>query len=96
MEYDFDKPRKVESVEVYWWDDAKHGHCRVQESWSLQYKAADGSWKSVPGNPAFGTSPDTFNRTSFEPVQTTALRIQAQLKPDYSAGILQWKVKAAN
>lgn len=95
VQYDFDKPRKVDGVEVYWWDDAKHnGHCRVPQSWTLQYKSADGSWKPVPGNPTFGTSADTFNRVSFEPVEATALRIEAQLKPEFSAGILQWKVNA--
>jgi DUF1680 family protein len=96
VQYDFDKPRKIDGAEVYWWDDAKaNGQCRVPQSWSLRYKAADGSWKPLPGNPTFDTSLDTFNKVSFEPVETTALRIEAQLQPEFSAGILLWKVHEA-
>jgi hypothetical protein len=31
---------------------------------------------------------------SFEPVERTAARIEAQLKPNLSAGILQWQLDA--
>lgn len=97
VEYTFDKPREVSGVDVYWWDDAKHnGQCRAPESWTLQYKAGDGTWKPVPGKPTFGpdfgTALDAYNAVSFDPIETTALRIEAKLKPDFSAGILQWKV----
>jgi hypothetical protein len=40
----------------------------------------------------FGTKLDAFNTVTFEPVETTALRIEAQLKPKLSAGILLWRV----
>lgn len=93
-QYEFAAPTKVSSVEVYWWEDVPaNGHCRAPRSWRLLYRAADGSWKPVEGNPEFGTKLDAFNVAALVPVETTALRIEAQLQPDASAGILQWRVR---
>jgi hypothetical protein len=39
---------------------------------------------------------DRYNRAAFTPVETTALRIEVQLKENLSAGILEWKVETAN
>jgi hypothetical protein len=36
---------------------------------------------------------DKWNTLSFRPVDTAALRIEAQLQPGFSAGLLRWKVK---
>jgi len=38
---------------------------------------------------------DKYNRATFKPVETTARRIEVQLKPNLSAGILEWKVETA-
>jgi len=46
----------------------------------------------VKGASAFGTALDQYNRVSFDSVETTGLRIEAQLQPNFSAGILEWKV----
>ena len=94
IQYNFDTPRTVSGVEVYWWDDQKNrGGCRVPQSWRLLYQADDGSWKSVPGNPDYGVKTDTFNTTTFHPVTTRAIRMEAQLQPNFSAGVLQWRVQ---
>jgi hypothetical protein len=34
-----------------------------------------------------------FNHATFDTVQTTALRLEVQLRPDFSGGILEWQVK---
>ena len=36
---------------------------------------------------------DKFNQATFDPVETTALRLEVQLLPDVSGGILEWQVK---
>jgi hypothetical protein len=92
-QYDFDKPGKVSAVEVYWFDDTRvPGGCRVPQSWQLLYK--DGAqWKPVSHPSAYGTGADRFNRVQFEPVTTAGLRIEVQLQPNWSGGILQWKVE---
>jgi hypothetical protein len=96
-QYDFDQPRRVNRVEVYWWDDARKGRdCAAPASWRLLYRKADGTWESVKAKDEFGTTLDQFNTVTFEPVETTALRIDAQLQPKLSAGILLWRVSPSN
>jgi hypothetical protein len=34
-----------------------------------------------------------YNAVEFEPVKTTGLRLEAKLQPNYSGGILEWKVE---
>jgi hypothetical protein len=36
---------------------------------------------------------DQWNPLTFRPVEATALRIEAQLQPGFSGGILGWTVK---
>jgi hypothetical protein len=96
-QYEFDQPQRVGGVEVYWWDDSRQGRgCGAPERWQLLYRKADGSWVPVtPRGGEFGTKLDAFNVVAFEPVETTALRIEAKLQPELSAGILQWRVTPA-
>jgi uncharacterized protein len=35
---------------------------------------------------------DKYNTVSFEPVTTSALLVEVDLQPNFSAGILEWKV----
>jgi DUF1680 family protein len=94
-QYDFDRPRMVGSVGVYWWDDARLGrHCAAPTSWRLLFRKPDGSWEPVRTRGEFGTKLDTFNTVDFDPVETSALRIEAKLRPNLSAGILQWRVSS--
>jgi DUF1680 family protein len=92
VQYDFQKPARVFRVEVYWFDDTGQGNCRVPQSWKLLGRI-DGQWKEVPQPSAYGTEPDKFNVTTFTPVEATGLRIEAQLRPGYSSGILEWRVE---
>jgi hypothetical protein len=92
VQYDFGKPRKVSNVEVYWFDDTGVGNCRVPESCKVLYQA-DGEWKPVESASACGTKPDMYNALAFKPVKTTALRLQVQLQPNFSGGVLEWRVR---
>lgn len=91
VEQNFSKPRKVSAVEVYWFDDTGAGSCRVPQSWRLLWRR-DGNWVPVEGASSYGTKPNTYNRAEFTPVEASGLRIEAQLQPDVSAGILEWKI----
>jgi DUF1680 family protein len=92
-QYDFDEPRVVESVSVYWWDDLRLGrHCAPPAHWRLLFRKPDGAWEPVRARGEFGTKLDVPNTVTFDPVKTTALRIEAKLRPNLSAGILQWQV----
>lgn len=95
-QYEFDQPLTVGSVGVYWWDDARLGrHCAAPTSWRLLFRTPDGSWKPVRPRGEFGAKLDVFNTVGFDPVETSALRIEAKLRPTLSAGILEWRVSSA-
>lgn len=92
VEYEFPK-QTVSAVAVYWFDDEpQKRHCRVPEAWQLFYREGS-QWKPVEANGPFATAKDRYNRVPFMPVQTTGLRIEAQLKRSWSSGILEWKVE---
>jgi hypothetical protein len=91
VQYEFGKPQKVSAVQVYWFDDTGAGKCRVPQSWRVLYQEG-GQWKSVEASSPFGTAPDRYNLVKFKTVETTGLRLEVQLKPEFSAGILEWKV----
>lgn len=92
MEMTFEKPSRVSSVEVYWFDDAPGGGVRVPASWRLLYKDGD-AWKPVASAGAYGVAKDGWNAVAFQPVTTTALRIDVVMQPGVSAGVQEWRVK---
>jgi len=91
VEHIFSKPRKVSAVEVYWFDDTGSGNCRVPQTWKLLWRRAR-KWVPVEGASSYGTKADAYNRVEFTPVEALGLRIEAQLQPGVSAGILEWKI----
>ncbi len=92
VQYDFNTSTRVSAVEVYWFDDTGQGECRVPKSWRLLYQ--DGNkWKPVIKLGTYGVEKDKFNRVEFRSVKTPALRLEVQLQPDFSAGILEWRVQ---
>jgi len=63
----------------------------VPESWELLYKDGE-DFKPVINLNEYGTELDKYNLVQFEPVTTTALRLNAKLQPDCSGGILELKI----
>ena len=92
VEYQFDKPRQVAGVAVYWFDDTGHGNCRVPKMCRVLYRDARGRWVPVAGDTEVGVAKNRFNKLSFPAVTTAALRLEVQLQPDWSGGILEWQV----
>jgi hypothetical protein len=98
VQYDFDAPRNVAQVEVYWFDDSQQrGHCRPPASWKLLYRDADqDGWLEVQHASDYGVEPDQYNRVTFDPIVTNGLRIEVQLQDKLCSGILEWKVGLAD
>jgi hypothetical protein len=97
VQYTFERPRRLTAAAVYWWDEQRIGrHCRVPATWRLVYRDANGGWMPVRGASAYGTKVDQFNRVNFEPIETTAIRIEAQLQPQWSGGVLEWRLEEAS
>jgi hypothetical protein len=92
LQYDFAQPQTVSQVAVYWFDDTGRGQCRVPQSWRVLYR--DGEiWTAVNQRNDYTTARDAFNSIHFEPVKTTGLRLDVQMKADFSSGVLEWQVE---
>jgi len=87
---EFERPRKISKVEVYWFDDTGAGQCRVPKGWKVSYKLGE-TWMPVVGASVGGVAPNRYNLINFEPVNATALRLEVELQPGFSGGILEWK-----
>jgi DUF1680 family protein len=84
IEYQFTAPTRISATEAYWVDDRRF--CRLPESWRIIYKNGD-RWEPVVAHGAYGVSRNTFNRVEFDPVTTTAVRIEVEPKTvHYKAG----------
>lgn len=92
VQYDFDASYTVSESAVYWFDDAPFGGCRIPASWTLYYKKGD-NWVPVKNVTPYTITKDSYDRVKFEPVTTTALRIEVRLPAEHSAGIHEWKIK---
>ena len=92
VEYEFEQSTTVSEVQVYWFDDTGQGECRVPQSWKLFYKSGS-RWVPVSHLNNFGLDKDSYNVVTFEPITTSALRLEIQFQKDFSAGIIEWKVK---
>jgi len=92
VQYDFMQPEEVSIVEVYWFDDAGIGECRVPQSWKILYRLG-GEWKPVYTEDLYGVDRDKYNKVLFETVKTTALRLEIQSQPDFAGGIHELVVK---
>jgi len=93
IQYDFAKPEKVSSVEVFWFDDEDiNAGCRVPKSWKLMYKKGN-SWVEVKAKGAYETKKDQYNVLEFEPVTTAGLKIEIRQPDEFSTGVQEWIVR---
>jgi len=93
VQYTFDKPHSVSRSEVFWYDDsAKGGGCAVPASWRILY--LDGNeWKPVENAGPYGVAKGAYNQVAFQPVTTSAVRLEVKLQDQISTGINKWHVE---
>ncbi|HSC27031.1 MAG TPA: beta-L-arabinofuranosidase domain-containing protein [Vicinamibacterales bacterium] len=75
VEYEFREPTTIGASEVYFADDRRF--CRLPASWRVLYRERD-AWKPVSPRGAYGVEKDRFNRVTFAPLTTTAVRIEIE------------------
>ena len=92
VQYDFGTMHTVSQSTVYWYDDGPWGGCRIPVAYKVYYQK-DGQWVPVNNTTPYTISKDQYNVLTFEPIQTTALKLEVQLPTDNSAGIHEWGVK---
>ncbi len=91
LEYRFRTPASVARVEVYWYADTPANRCETPARWRLSY--LDGAvWRPVAAQGAYEIAKDKLNVVTFQAVTTAALRIDLELRPALSAGVLRWRV----
>jgi DUF1680 family protein len=92
IEYTFPQSEEVRNLQVYWMElEHYDGGIALPASWRLQY--LDGkTWKNVDTKSAYEIRKDAYSSVDFSPVKTTALRLYADLKEGYSAGIVESKI----
>ena len=91
--YEFPQARKVSSAEVYWFDDAPWGGCRVPRAWSLYYKDNAGQWQPVANPGEYTVRKGDANMVTFDSVTTTAMKLEVVLPEKNSAGVFEWTVR---
>jgi DUF1680 family protein len=92
VQYDFDTTHTVSSSQVYWYDDGPFGGCRIPLSWRILYKK-DNEWVPVKNTTPYEVAKDKYNAVQFEPVSTSALKLEIQLPVENASGIHEWIVK---
>ncbi|NQU85139.1 MAG: hypothetical protein HQ541_05200 [Mariniphaga sp.] len=91
MVYNFEKPETISSTGVYWFADVPNGGCDVPASWKVYYKSGN-SWIEVKTENEYGSEKNKLNDIEFQPVTTSAIKLEVQLSKDDSAGIHEWIV----
>ena len=93
LQYDFAQASKVQSATVYWFDDGPWGGCRVPKSWRMLYRDANGEWQPVANPDKYPTDKGAACTVNFDPVETTAVRLEIVQPDDNSTGVFEWIIK---
>ena len=92
VQYDFPEPKKVWSAEVYWAkSDNPENPCKLPKNWRILYRDGE-SWKEVSAKGGYSVLTDQDSKVAFEPVTTSAVRVEAQLDESATAGIFEWRL----
>jgi hypothetical protein len=84
IEYDLKTPTEISSASVYFVDDRRF--CRLPASWRVLART-DRGWTPVQPGSAYGVAKDAWNSVSFDPVRTTAVRLEIEPRAvPYKAG----------
>jgi DUF1680 family protein len=75
LEYVFKQPTEISLVETYWFDDKRF--CKFPSSWRILYLYED-RWHPVTTQDAYTVAHDTFSTVTFDPVTTTAVRLEVE------------------
>ena len=84
--------KKVTGCEVTWQADPGDPKCQPPQSWKLYAQRGD-KWQEVTRPNKYGLDADKPNTVTFEPVETTAMKLEVFCAPGVSAGPCEWKIK---
>lgn len=90
ISYTFDKPYTISKSKIFWFSDG--GGCKAPQAWRLYYWG-DEKWIEVNKKNEYGVQLNIINTTDFEPITTTAVKIEIDLPKDCSSGIHEWIIE---
>ena len=93
ISYELPQETLVASATVYWFDDAPWGGCRVPKAWRIYYKDTAGEWCPVQNADSYGVVKGAANTVNFDPVKTTAVKLEVIQPDQFSTGLFEWEVK---
>jgi DUF1680 family protein len=88
VQYEWSQPISTAGMDVYWWADG--GGIHLPAACRLSYWNGE-SFIAVSNVSGLGVEPNKYNRTTFDEVQTTKLRLEIDAQGSDSTGILEWK-----
>ena len=100
VQYEWSEPVGVDKVEIYWAVDhprvgaipgSEGPRMSAPKGYRILYWNGNG-FVEVPHPQGLGMDLDRFNRTTFDAVKTTKLRLEVTPQEDQPAGILEWQV----
>ena len=65
----------------------------MPKAWRIYYKDNAGQWQPVKGASKYPTTKGTACTVDFDPVKTTAVKMEIDLPNDNSAGLFEWSIK---
>ncbi len=93
VQYDLPAATRVSRARVFWFADrSAHGGCDLPRNWRLLYRNGN-RWTPVESPSGYDLLANRFNELTFKPVATTALRLEVQLRPNWSGGICEWEIE---
>ncbi len=84
--------KTVTGCDVTWHAAAADATVAPPQAWKLLYRQGE-RWVEVPNPSGYGRDPAKPNTVTFDPVQTSALRIEVQCAPAIFAGPSEWKIR---
>jgi len=91
--YTFPHEASISRSTVYWFDDQPWQGCKVPDSWRLYYKTATGEWNEVQHPDQYPVMKGLPCTVQFDPVSTTAVKLEVVINKDKSAGLYEWSVE---
>ena len=92
LQYEWTQPVNTKEIAVYWWD--YNSNIRLPEGYRLQYWNGT-DFVPVKGASGLGLLSKQYNKTSFEEVKTTKLRLELDSADRGPAALLEWQVFAS-
>ena len=91
--YTFAEKATIQRSTVYWYDDQPWQGCKIPDSWKLYYKDGAGEWKEVSNPDQYPVQKGVPCTVNFDPVETTAVKLEVQINKEKSAGLYEWEVE---